>query len=119
MIHQPKISIITPSFNQGKYIERTIQSVLSQQYPNLEYIVVDGGSTDETLSILRKYSKIKLEPGTSFSWVSEPDKGQTNAINKGLRQATGDILAYLNSDDTYLPSTLTTIALFFQNRPEA
>lgn len=105
----PKISIITPTFNQAKYIERTIKSVFDQNYPNLEYIVVDGKSTDNTVEILKKYSnKIK--------WISEKDHGQTNAMNKGFRMATGDILAYLNSDDTYEKGTLLKIAKFFKSK---
>ncbi|QEK50328.1 glycosyltransferase [Pedobacter aquae] len=100
----PKISIITPSFNQGKFIEETILSVLNQGYPNLEYIIIDGGSTDETVEIIKKYEN-KLA-----YWISEKDNGQTHAINKGLRKATGDIFAYLNSDDCYYPNTLKLIA---------
>jgi glycosyltransferase involved in cell wall biosynthesis len=107
----PKISIITPSYNQGKYIEETILSVLSQNYPNLEYIVIDGESTDNTVPILEKYSKF-------IKWVSEPDNGQTHAINKGLRMASGEILAYLNSDDLYEPDTLFTVANFFKQRED-
>lgn len=110
-IRWPKISIITPSYNQGKYIERTIKSVLDQKYPNLEYIVMDGGSTDETIKILRKYDK-------KITWFSEKDKGQTDAINKGLKIATGDIVAYLNSDDTYEKDTFKTIAKFFLDNPD-
>lgn len=106
-----KISIITPSFNQGKFIEQTILSVLSQNYPNLEYIVMDGGSTDETISILKKYEgKLK--------WFSEKDKGQSDAINKGLQMARGDIVAWINSDDYYLPGTLQKIAEHFENNKD-
>jgi glycosyltransferase involved in cell wall biosynthesis len=106
----PKISIITPSYNQGCFIEETIKSVLDQKYPNLEYIVMDGGSTDETLSILKKYDK-KLQ------WFSKKDKGQTDAINKGLKMAKGEIIAYLNSDDTYESGTLEKVAKIFKKNP--
>lgn len=108
----PRISIITPSYNQGQYIEETIRSILLQGYPNLEYIIIDGGSTDKTVEIIKKY-----QPWISF-WVSEPDRGQTHAINKGLAQATGEILAYLNSDDYYLPGTLHAVAESFQNHSQ-
>jgi glycosyltransferase involved in cell wall biosynthesis len=101
----PKISIITPSFNQGQFIEETIRSVLLQNYPNVEYIVIDGGSTDNTVKILKKYEQY-------LTWISEPDDGQTDAINKGLIISTGDIIAYLNSDDIYLPGTFFKIAQF-------
>ncbi len=109
----PKISIITPSFNQGKYIEETILSVLNQGYPNLEYIVMDGGSTDNSVDIIRKYES-RLS-----SWASEKDKGQSNAINKGMERATGDIFTWLNSDDRLAPSALFSAALAFQTaRPD-
>lgn len=103
----PKISIVTPSYNQGAFIEETIRSVLSQGYPNLEYIVIDGGSTDNTIEIIRKY-----ESRISY-WVSEPDNGQADALNKGFALATGDICAYLNSDDLYLPHALNAVANAF------
>ncbi len=102
----PKISIITPSYNQCNFIEETIQSVLSQNYPYLEYIIIDGGSTDGTINILNKYTK-------KIIWSSKKDNGQTDAINKGLKKSTGEIVGYLNSDDLYLPGTLFKIAEYF------
>ena len=107
----PKISIVTPSFNQGIYIEATILSVLDQNYPNLEYIIIDGGSTDETVNIIKKY-----EQYLSY-WVSEPDKGQTDAINKGFAKCTGDIFNWINSDDYYEPGTFYTLAKLFSGNP--
>jgi len=100
----PKISIVTPSYNQGKYLEETIRSVLLQGYPNLEYIIIDGGSSDESLEIIKKY-----EPWISY-WVSEKDSGQSEAINKGITHATGEWIAWLNSDDLYFPHTFQTLA---------
>lgn len=99
----PLVSIVTPSFNKGPYIEETILSVRNQTYPRTEHIVIDGGSTDETLTILEKYAG-------DIVWVSEPDRGQSDAINKGWRRAQGEILAYLNADDTY-PSDAVAIAV--------
>lgn len=109
----PRISIVTPSYNQGRFIEGTIRSVLLQGYPNLEYIVIDGGSADGTTDILRKY-----EPWLTY-WVSEPDRGQSHAVNKGFKLASGEIAAWLNSDDQYLPGTLETIVEHAQKYPEA
>jgi glycosyltransferase involved in cell wall biosynthesis len=107
----PKISIITASYNQGHFIEETIRSVLLQGYPNLEYIVIDGGSTDNTLKILKRYqSEISV-------CISEPDNGQSHALNKGFHLATGEILAWLNSDDLYFPNTLRDVALAFDSQP--
>lgn len=100
----PKITIVTPSYNQGHFIEETITSVLGQNYPNLEYIIMDGGSKDNTVDIIRKYEK-----HISY-WVSEKDSGQSDAINKGFRMATGDIVAWLNSDDILLPGALHRVA---------
>ena len=107
----PTISIVTPSYNQGKFIEETIQSVLLQGYPKLEYIIIDGGSTDDTLEVIRKY-----EPWITY-WVSEQDHGQSHAINKGFNKATGEILAWVNSDDTYEPGALAKVGEFFGNFP--
>jgi len=103
----PKISIVTISYNQGQFIEATLRSVLMQNYPNLEYIVVDGGSTDSTKIILDRY-----QDELSIC-ISESDNGQSHAINKGFSHATGEILAWLNSDDQYLPGTLRSVALAF------
>jgi len=100
----PKISIVTPSLNHGQYIEETIRSVLLQSYPNLEYIIIDGGSTDDTIHVIKKYEK-----WLSY-WVSEADKGQAQAINKGFRKATGEILAWLNSDDYYEKSIMGIVS---------
>lgn len=108
----PRISIVTPSFNQGRFLERTIKSVLSQDYPNLEYIIQDGGSTDETVDILEKYD------GALKHWESERDNGQAHAINLGFRHARGEIMAYLNSDDLLLPGTLNYVARFFNTHQE-
>jgi len=109
---QPLVTIVTPSFNSAKTIEATILSVLQQTYKPIEYIVMDGGSKDGTVEIARRY-----EP--QLKVVSEPDKGQSDAINKGWRMAKGDILAWLNADDQYLPDTVQIAADYFQSHPEA
>jgi len=106
-----KVSIITPSYNQGKFIGRTIDSILNQSYKNIEYIVMDGGSTDETVRILKKYSN-------KIIWKSKKDNGQSEAINKGLKMASGEIVAFLNSDDTYEPEAIAKVVNFFQNNPK-
>lgn len=112
MLPLPKISIVTPSFNQADFVEATLRSVLRQQYPNLEYIVIDGGSTDGSVDIIRRYSD------QLHYWVSEPDIGQSAAINKGFAHATGDILAWINSDDVLYPHTLHLIGTIFARYPE-
>ena len=104
-----KISIITPSFNQGNYLEQTIDAVLSQKYPDLEYFVIDGGSTDNSVEIIKKYEKHLTY------WVSEKDNGQSHAINKGLKMATGEIVNWINSDDWYNPNTLQKVADYFED----
>ncbi len=108
----PPITVITPSFNQAQFLEQTITSILDQGYPNLEYIIIDGGSTDHSVEIIQKYAD------RLTYWVSEKDRGQTHAINKGLERATGDIIAYLNSDDYYLPGTLHQVAEYFGQHPD-
>lgn len=101
----PKISVVTPSFNQAQYIEKTIQSVIQQDYPNFEHIVIDGGSTDGTIEILKKYAHLK--------WISEKDRGQSDALNKGLKSADGEIIAWIDSDDWYEQDTFSAVARFF------
>jgi glycosyltransferase involved in cell wall biosynthesis len=107
----PLVSIVTPSYNQGRFLRRTIDSVLGQDYPHIDYLVIDGGSSDESVAILQEYGK-------RFAWVSEPDRGQTDAINKGLARARGDIFAYLNSDDVLLPGAVAAVVRYFREQPE-
>lgn len=108
---EPLVTIVTPSYNQGKFIRHTIDSVLSQSYPNIEYIVMDGGSTDDTLDILKSY-------GNRIRWFSEKDRGQSHAINKGFQMAKGEIVAWLNSDDMYEPNAVQTAVSFMQAHPD-
>lgn len=108
----PLVSIITPSYNQATFLEETICSVLAQDYPHLEYLIVDGGSTDGSVEIIQRHAN------RLAWWVSEPDSGQTEAINKGLAKARGEIFAWLNSDDTYLPRAVTEAVAFLQDHPE-
>ena len=109
---RPLVSIVTPSYNQAHYLEEAVLSVLNQDYPNIEYLVVDGGSTDGSVGILNRYNdRISW-------WVSEPDQGQTDAINKGFRRARGEILAWLNSDDTYQPNAVTEAVDYLQTYPD-
>lgn len=109
----PRISIVTPTYNQGQYIETTIQSIISQDYPNLEYIIIDGASTDNTVDIIKKYEKhLKY-------WVSEPDKGQSDAIMKGLQHCTGEIFNWINSDDYLAPNALKVIENEFSEEYDA
>ena len=102
-----RVSIITPSLNQGRFIGETLQSVKDQDYPGIEHIVIDGGSTDGTIDTLRRYEGVY-----NLAWTSEPDGGQAHAINKGFRKAGGDVLAYLDSDDLYLPGTVSMVVGF-------
>lgn len=111
MTELPTVTVVTPSYNQGRFIRETVESVLSQDYPRVEYLVIDGGSTDETLAILRDYE-------SRLVWVSEADRGQSSAINKGWRRGRGEIVAWLNSDDTYLPGAISTAVSYLSQHPE-
>ena len=109
----PKITIVTPSFNQGAFLEQTIKSVVGQKYPNLEYIIIDGGSTDNSIEIINKYEKYLT------CWLSESDRGQSHAINKGFEKATGEIITWLNSDDYYNENSLFEVANSYIKEPNA
>jgi glycosyltransferase involved in cell wall biosynthesis len=108
----PRLSIVTPSYNQGKFIEATIRSVLLQGYPNLEYIIIDGGSTDQSVETIKKYEKYL------FYWHSKKDRGQADAINQGLEKTTGEILGWINSDDIYVKGTFHKIVNAFHFHPD-
>ena len=109
---QPLISIVTPSFNQASFLEETLRSVMRQDYPNIEHIVVDGGSTDGSVDVIRRYEKYIA------CWVSEPDRGQSNAINKGFSRARGTVFAWLNSDDLLAPSAVRVAVEYLQAEPD-
>lgn len=108
----PLVSIVTPTYNMAHYLRETVDSVLSQDYPRLEYLVMDAGSQDGTVELLRSY-------GSRLRWVSEPDNGQADAINKGFRRTSGEIFAFLNADDLYLPGAVSAAVRQFQRTPEA
>jgi glycosyltransferase involved in cell wall biosynthesis len=112
-VKNPLITIVTPSYNQSRYIEQTIRSVLAQNYPAIEYFVIDGGSTDSSVDVIRRYEK------QLSGWVSEKDRGQADAINKGFQRASGEFIAWLNSDDIYQPGAIRKAIETFQKHPEA
>lgn len=112
MDDNPLVSIITPSYNQSRYIEETIQSVIGQNYAKIEYIIIDGGSNDGSIEIIKRYD------GSLKDWISEPDQGQTDAINKGFARTNGEILAWINSDDTYLPTAVSEAVDFLIKFPD-
>ena len=111
-IRWPKISIVIPSYNQGQFLEETILSVINQQYPELELFVIDGGSNDNSVEVIKKY-----ESHITW-WLSEKDRGQSDAINKGFSRATGEIITWLCSDDLYTPGTLKKVADYFSSQPD-
>jgi glycosyltransferase involved in cell wall biosynthesis len=111
-LRHPRISVVTPSYNQGEFLEATLRSVIDQGYPELEYVVVDGGSTDGSVDIIKRHE------ADLASWVSEPDDGHSHAINKGFARTTGDIMCWINSSDMYYPWTLATVGQIFSDLPE-
>src|SRR5262245_18944056 len=108
----PLVTVVTPSFNQGRFIRATIESVLSQDYPDIEYIVMDGGSTDDTAEVVKDFAG-------RLTWISEKDRGQSHAINKGFRMAKGEIVAWINSDDSLVPGAVAHAVRAFVHHPEA
>jgi len=117
----PLVTIVTPSFNQSQFLEETILSVLEQDYTNIEYLIVDGGSTDRSVEIIKRYASesSKQVQGPHLAWwVSEKDQGQTDAINKGFKRAQGEILAWINSDDTYVPGAVSQAVAYLQSNPD-
>jgi len=107
-----KVSIVTPSYNQAVFLGNTILSVIGQNYPDLEYFIIDGGSTDGSIEVIQQFSEYVT------GWISEPDSGQAEAVNKGFRKANGDIVGWLNSDDMYAPGAISEVVTFFSENPE-